>query len=333
MRCMPRDPEYAKNGGSVFTADFARRSELHDARAVVGQDARAARRRTDRREVEHGDAVERRRHQKFFGQSELAAREDVLLDLRGAAADGLDHGRAVGALEAARERRRRLVDAQLPRSTLESSARLQPRCESCVAKSLYCEASQVGGLPPCCSDLIDSQTKRSDEPARHRDVGRQARDLLTHDRVAAQRLAVARARSAPSRTSSFARSAIGEKVNIVKRSRSSASEMYWKPRPRLPDQVVVADEDVGEEDLVGDVLADGRHALDLEAGRVHRQQEQADAVVLAACPDRCARRTSTSRRSAPRWSRSSGRSASSRRRTFSARSCMLAASEPACGSL
>ena len=53
-----------------------RRADLHDRRAVVGEDARAARRRPDAREVEHGDTVAESRDslpmhasatQKFFG--------------------------------------------------------------------------------------------------------------------------------------------------------------------------------------------------------------------------------------------------------------------------
>src|SRR5262245_55624419 len=48
-----------------------------------------------------------------FRQSELAARDDVLLDLRGAAAHGLDDGRAIGALEAAAHRRFVVAHPQL----------------------------------------------------------------------------------------------------------------------------------------------------------------------------------------------------------------------------
>ncbi len=48
---------------------------------------------------------------------------------------------------------------------------------------------------------------------------------------------------------------MGEKVNMVKRSRSSASEMYWKPLVDLADHVVVGHEDVVEEDLVGALVA------------------------------------------------------------------------------
>src|SRR5512134_2599215 len=48
-----------------------------------------------------------------LGQPELAARDDVLLDLRGAASDGVDHRVAVGHLRAAAEGRLLGVDAEL----------------------------------------------------------------------------------------------------------------------------------------------------------------------------------------------------------------------------
>ena len=74
---------------------------------------------------------------------------------------------------------------------------------------------------------------------------------------------------------------MGENVNIVKRSRSSASEMYWKPLLTLADDVVVGDEDVVEEDLVGALVAHAsRSSLIVMPGLVERDEEERDAVVL-----------------------------------------------------
>src|SRR6185437_4493615 len=56
----------------LHTRLLRRRTDLHYARAVVGQPARRARGRADAREIEDGDAVEKVAHpttgQKFFGR-------------------------------------------------------------------------------------------------------------------------------------------------------------------------------------------------------------------------------------------------------------------------
>jgi len=54
-------------GLELHAAPLRRRADLHDRRAVVAEDARAARRRPDRREVEHGDAGEGRPRGRRFG--------------------------------------------------------------------------------------------------------------------------------------------------------------------------------------------------------------------------------------------------------------------------
>jgi hypothetical protein len=87
-------------------------------------------------------------------------------------------------------------------------------------------------------------------------------------------------------------------VNIVNRSRSRASEIYWKPLfssptrveglgdilealVQLSDPVFVADPGVVEEHLIGDLaLPDRGHRLDLHAGAIHRHQEERDPLVL-----------------------------------------------------
>ena len=75
---------------------------------------------------------------------------------------------------------------------------------------------------------------------------------------------------------------IGENVNIVNRSRSSACEMYWKPLVDLADDVLVGHEHVVEEDVVGALVAHRPDAVDGDAGVVERHEEQRDAVVLGA---------------------------------------------------
>src|SRR5512139_3926074 len=76
--------------------------------------ARPVPRSTDRARSRRRGAVPLRpRRSEVARQSELAAREDVLLDFRRAAADGLDHGRSVRALEAAVPRRLRSPTADL----------------------------------------------------------------------------------------------------------------------------------------------------------------------------------------------------------------------------
>ena len=229
-----------RRGCTWHAALLRRRADLHHPRAVVGEDARAARGGPDRGEVEHG---RRRRGLRVAGsrprpvplevlrQAELAARDDVLLDLRGAAADRSRSPCAVGALEAARHRRVLCVDPQLPARPRMSRASLQTRWESCRREELV-----LGGLGRWAACRRSSpRTRSAAESALATAVsvtmwaicwrtcgsslaaaGRRARRCFTYS------------------TSSVVRSAIGESVNIVKRSRSRASEMYWKPLPRSP---------------------------------------------------------------------------------------------------
>ena len=77
------------------------------------------------------------------------------------------------------------------------------------------------------------QTKRSDSP---RATATSVMSCAICARTTGSRFSGSPSRRAPrtQSTSSFARSAIGENVNIVKRSRSSASEMYLKPLPACP---------------------------------------------------------------------------------------------------
>ena len=107
---------------------------------------------------------------------------------------------------------------------------LASRLESSVANSLYSEASAVGAAPP----FEDSKTNL------------RPRTRATSSWVASWarrwRMTGSSFSGTPSRTvvahvldqqvEALVRS--GEKVNMVKRSRSSASEMYWNPRLTSP---------------------------------------------------------------------------------------------------
>ena len=93
-----------------------------------------------------------------------------------------------------------------------------------MAKSLYSDASVVGGAPP----FIDLATKRSPSTrATSQSVANLATSWRTTGSSArgwSSRVSVA----TYSRRTSI-RCSMGEKVNMVNRSRSNASEMYWNP--------------------------------------------------------------------------------------------------------
>ena len=127
-------------------------------------------------------------------------------------------------------------------------------------KSLYIEASIVGTRSLSAS-LIDLALQH----ARHLELGGELRDLLAHDRVFAQRLAVARLLSHEVDQAASSLISMGPTGSIVKRSRSSASQMYVQALADLAHHVVVGHEDVVEEDLVGALVADGLGRMDLEA--------------------------------------------------------------------
>ena len=91
-----------------------------------------------------------------------------------------------------------------------------------------------GGVPGTFSPFIDAATTRS--PSTRATSASVASRAISRriDRVVAQRLRRRASRCGRSRTSRSRRCLIGENVNIVKRSRSSACEMYWKPRLTSP---------------------------------------------------------------------------------------------------
>ena len=106
---------------------------------------------------------------------------------------------------------------------------LARRLESSVAKSLYSEASAVGAAPP----LEDSKTNLSPMT--------RATSSWVASWARRWRITGSSFSGTPSRdvvrtysTSTSKRCCMGERVNMVKRSRSSASEMYWNPRPTSP---------------------------------------------------------------------------------------------------
>ena len=149
------------------------------------------------------------------------------------------------------------------------------------------------------------------ERARHLALRRELGDALAHDRVLAQRLAVAL----------LAAHVVDQLLEALldrrEREHREALEIeglrdVLEAAAALADQIVVGHEHVVEEDGVRALVADRGRRLDRETRVAHRDQEQADAVMFWLCPDPCVRRASTSRRSGPRWSRSSGRSSASR---------------------
>ena len=206
---------------------------------------------------------------------------------------------------------------------------MQTRWDSVVVKSLYCEDWIVGGLPP---DFA-AQTKRVLESA-----------LATA--VSVTICAISRRTFGSSLSGSSSRFAVLHPVDEHfglrlrdrrEREHREALEIerlrdHLEALAALADEVVVRDEYVLEEDLVGGVLADRRQALDLEARVIHRDQEEAEAVVLrlvrvGARADpvpvaKCAEVVHIF------WPLSFQPPS-----TFSALSCMFAASEPAWGSL
>ena len=140
--------------------------------------------------------------QKFFGRPSSAAGDDVLLDLRRAAADRVDHGVAVRRLGPALHRRVFGAHPQLAaRARRCPSTRSASRRENSVANSLYSDASI--GRRRRARHLLALHRRRDDaqaEHARHLGVGDEPRDVAAHDRVVPQRLAVALARCARSRS-------------------------------------------------------------------------------------------------------------------------------------
>ena len=105
--------------------------------------------------------------------------------------------------------------------SMEASA---SRFDSSVVKSLYSEAWVVGGAPP----FIDACTTRSPST---RDTSRSVASCAMRRRTTGSSR-----RGSPSReavrtysTRMSKRCFTGENVNMVKRSRSRASEMYWNP--------------------------------------------------------------------------------------------------------
>ena len=188
--------------------------------------------------------------QKFFGKPELAPRDDVLLDLGGAAADRVDHRVAVASSRRGRGAAPRpCARAAARRRPATSSVALATRCESCGREQLVLRG--LDGRRLAADARRRARRSAGRARARPRTAVASCAIRWRTSGSLAQRLAVARlacARTRPAR-SSAARSA--RSVNIVKRSRSSASEMYWKPLPRWPTQVVVGHEHVVEEHLVG----------------------------------------------------------------------------------
>ena len=102
---------------------------------------------------------------------------------------------------------------------------LASRFDSSVAKSLYSDDSVVGGAPPFIDCGHDPQAEHPGDLG----LGDELGDALAHDRVVPQRLGRRASRCATYSHSRSRRCWMGENVNIVKRSRSSASEMYWNP--------------------------------------------------------------------------------------------------------
>src|SRR4030095_4597433 len=86
-----------------------------------------------------------------LGQAQVAPGDDVLLDLRRAAAHRLVHGGAIGALEATRDRRVVLVHAQLARGAADvervaADALRERGGEQLVLRRLY--GGRLGAHPP-----------------------------------------------------------------------------------------------------------------------------------------------------------------------------------------
>jgi hypothetical protein len=177
---VPRAAVGVERGGDGLRAPAGDRPHLDHGGAVVGQQPGAPGGRPHAGQIEHGDAAERTARalgptssaptgteaarrggggrlglgsemagQKFFGQAELAAGDDVLLDLRGSRRRWCRSpcsGRSTRpGPSSGRPRLRTRSWAPGPAMSIEA---LASRLEYSVVNSLYSDASEVGGAPP-----------------------------------------------------------------------------------------------------------------------------------------------------------------------------------------
>ena len=108
--------------GCLFACD---RAEFYDLGTIIGKDARGARSGSDRREVKDAhifECSEGGHHaaisgsggiSEVLGETKAAASDDVFLDFRGTATDGVNHGVAVSRLGASLHRRVVSLDPEL----------------------------------------------------------------------------------------------------------------------------------------------------------------------------------------------------------------------------
>ena len=147
---------------------------------------------------------------------------------------------------------------------------LARRLESSVAKSLYSEASAVGAAPPL--DGLEDELEPHDPG--HLELGGQLGQALADDRVVLQRHAVARRRPhvLDEQLEALLHGREGEHGEALEVERLRD---VLEPAAHLPHHVVVGDEDVVEEHLVGALVAHGPDGVDRDAGLVDRDEEQA----------------------------------------------------------
>src|SRR5262245_7660151 len=117
-----------------------------------------------------------------LGQAEAAPRDDVLLDLRGAAADRLHHRRAVGRVEAAACRRASLVEAELARGARDVEPGVRGALRELRRVELVLRRLDRRRLRTHLAGGDEAEP----EDARHLVLRRELGDPLAHHRILAQ---------------------------------------------------------------------------------------------------------------------------------------------------